>query len=294
MSLSALAICAIAHSGAMADEGLILAIIADTKGSLSTLSATISGASRKLTLNQDIGWHRLSTGEWLWVRQRGDSIRFGSPGTPPGEIKLALSLGGRSWQVAWINGPMLSLGYYGDASDAPGLLWSFLRGGGGAIELDPNSRTKLEEAWLKLEEREKEKWKAPTYTAEPFGYYRRQGAAHVGLQVRPFDEAPAEAGKQPDPNRGRVVTAELEPPDQRAWRSAKSTGGNVYDAIGSSLTGWGIVISSEQARLNPFDGGQFGRTERQTPFAGSRIVAFQSWTGPQAKRIADELKRLKP
>jgi hypothetical protein len=282
-----------ANKGVAAEEALLLAIVADSKGSLSTLSATITGSSKRLSLNQDIGWYRLSGGQWLWVRQRGESIRFGSPGTPPGEIKLALSLGGRSWQVAWIEGPLLSLGYYGDASEAPGLVWSFLRGGG-ALEMDSNSRTKLEEAWLKLEEREKEKWKAPSYTSEPFGFYRRQGTSYVGLQVRPFDEAPVEAGKQPDPNRGRMVTAELEPPDQRAWRSAKSTGGNVFDAVGSSLTGWGIVLSSEQARLAPFEGGQFGRTERQSPFAGSRIVAFQSWTGPQAKKIGDELKRLRP
>lgn len=162
------------------------------------------------------------------------------------------------------------------------------------MELDATSRDKLDEAWQKLEEREKEKWKAPTYTFEPFGSYRRLGTTYVGIQIRPRDEAPPEAGKQPDPNRGRMVTAELEPADQRAWRSAKSTGGNVLDAVGSSLTGWGFVISTEQARLTTFDGGQFGRTERQTAFAGARIVAFQAWSGPQAKKIGEELKRLRP
>lgn len=276
-----------------AEDALLVAVIADAKGGLSTLSASVIGSSKKLTLNQDIGWHRLPTGQWLWVRQRGESIRFGSPGTPPGEIKLALSLGGRSWQVSWINGPLMSLGFYGDASEAPGLLWTFARGGG-VVGMDENSRAKLQEAWQKLEEREKEKWKAPTYTEEPFGFYRRQGVIYTGVQVRPHDEPLPEAGKQPDPNRGRLVTAELEPPDQRAWRSARSTGGNVFDAVGSSLSGWGIVLSNEQARLTTFDGSQFGRTERQSAFAGSRIVAFQAWVGPEAKRIGDEMKRLKP
>ncbi len=282
-----------ARPAAAAEDALLLAVLADPKGSLSTLSATITGASKRLSLNQDIGWHRLPGGQWLWARQRGESIRFGSPGSPPGEIKPALSLGGRSWQVSWIDGPLMSLGYYGSGSEAPGLVWSFLRGGG-VLEIDSKSRGRLDEAWVKLEEREKEKWKAPTFTVEPFGFYRLLGTSFAGVQVRPFDEAAVEAGKQPDPNRGRMIVAEVDPPDQSAWRSARSTGGIVLDAVGSSLTGWGIVLSTEQVRLAAFEGGRFGRADRQTAFAGARIAAFQAWTGAEAKRISEELKRLKP
>jgi len=79
------------------EDALLLAVIVKGDGALATLSVSVQGSSQKMTLIQDAAWTRLPEGQWLWVRQRGDAIRFKRADGAAGEFKPPLSLSGRSW-----------------------------------------------------------------------------------------------------------------------------------------------------------------------------------------------------
>lgn len=291
MILSALTL-ALLSASSQTDDALLLAVIAEGDGSLSTLAAAIQGASQKLTLIQDAAWTRLPDGKWLWMRQRGDSIKFKDADSAIGEFVPPLGLSGRTWQTAWLEGSQVTFGFYGGDAAPPAEVWSFARS-----EIQPVlpeiARRALLEEWQKLSSREQEEWQPPEFEAGIFGFFRSEGALMAGIHLPRRGAGgkmlPGEAGG----GRSRFLTAKASGLTPQAWRSAKSSGGLVLDAMASERSGWGLILAQGEVRLAPFTAGRFGRVERRLSAGGVRFAGFQSWLGGEAKTVHDELKRQK-
>lgn len=290
--LSALTV-ALLSASSQTDDALLLAVVAKGDGSLATLAASIQGSSQKLTQIQEVAWHRLPDGRWLWMRQRGDTITYGGKDEPKGEFKPPLSLSGRTWQAAWLEGGQVTLGFYGSEAAPPLEVWSFARTGPDP-SLPESARRALEEAWQKLPSREQEEWQAPEFEKGLFGFFRTEGSFVAGLHLaRKGDGAalrPGEAGG----GRSLLLAAKTSGFTAQAWKSAKSSGGLVYDALASERTGWGLILAQGEVRLAPFSAGQFGRAAKRLTAGGVRFAAFQSWTGSESKTIYDDLRKQRP
>lgn len=292
MVLSALA-AAVLSASTQTDDALLLAVIAKGDGSVSTLAASVQGSSQRLALIQDLAWQRLPDGRWLWMRQRGDVISFGAKDEPKGEFTPPLGLSGRTWQAAWLEGDQVTFGFYGSEAGPPTEVWSFRRSGQPPA-LPERGQKALEEAWLKLPSREQEERQPPEFEKGVHGLFRSEGSfmAAIHLPRRGASERllPGEAGG----GRSLLLTGRASGLTPQAWKSAKSSGGIVYDAIASDRTGWGLVLAQGEIRLAPFSAGQFGRVAKRLTSAGVRFASFQSWTGGEAKTIYDELRQQKP
>jgi len=276
-----------------AEDALLVAVIAKGDGGLSTVAASIQGASKKLFVVPDLGWHRLPSGQWLWMRQRGDSIRYGAKDVPTEVFTPPLGLSGRTWQTAWLEGGEVTFGFYGQDSTPPSEIWRFSRSGP-KTALPEDARRALEEAWQKMPSREQEEWQAPGSDPEISGFYRSSGAFMAGLQLpRKGDGAKLVPGRAGG-GRTYLLSAKLSGLSPQAWRTAKSTGGLVYDAMASDRTGWGLILAQSEVRLAPVNGGQFGRVEKRLTTEGVRFTSFQSWVGDEARAVFDELKRQRP
>lgn len=284
---------AVLAASGQTDDALLLAVIAQEDGTLSTLAASIQGSSQRLTLIQDVAWQRLEDGRWLWMRRRGDSISYGAKDEPKGEFKPPLSLSGRTWQTAWLEGEQVTFGFFGSDGKPPAEVWSFRRSGQ-APALPEMAQKKLQEEWQKLSGREQEEWQAPEFEKELFGFFRTEGAFMAGIHLPRSGSSAALLPGNAGGGKSLLLTAKVLGLSSQAWKSAKSSGGIVYDALASERTGWGLILSQGEVRLSPFSAGQFGRTAKRLTSGGLRFAAFQSWAGSESKAVYDELRKQKP